>query len=248
VNREPADALASAEAHLTGRFGRPYVYVESCPSTQELLRPDVPEGAVAVADLQTSGRGRHGRAWEAAAGRALLCSIALRPPAERRAHELTLVGAVALSQAIEEATGARAEIKWPNDVLLESRKVAGILGELRDGLVVLGVGVNVNQTAADLPGSPRFPATSLRILSGHVHDRAALLGSLLGRLETAYDRWLGGGLATLREEIDRRDGLRGREIEVEGRRGVAVGIDDEGRLELEVGGERIAVGSGEVTV
>ena len=233
---------------LTGRFGRPYLYVESCPSTQDLLAQDAPEGAVAVADLQTAGRGRQGRTWEAPAGAALLCSIALRPPPGARVPELTLVGAVAVAQAVEEAAGAPVAIKWPNDVLLDGRKVAGILGELRDTLVVLGIGVNVNQTAADLPSAARTPAVSIRAVSGRTHDRAALLGSLLGRLETAYDRWLDGGLASLREEIAARDALRGREVEVEGRRGVAVGIDDEGRLELEVGGERIAVSSGEVTV
>ncbi len=233
---------------LTGRFGQPYLYVDSCPSTQDLLAEDAPEGAVAATDLQSSGRGRQGRTWEAPAGAALLCSIALRPPPGARVPELTLVGALAVAQAVEKAAGAPVAIKWPNDVLLDGRKVAGILGELRETLVVLGIGVNVNQTAADLPAAARTPAVSIRAVSGHTHDRAALLGSLLARLDTAYDRWLEGGLASLREEIERRDALRGREVEVEGRRGVAVGIDDEGRLALEAGGERIAVSSGEVTV
>ena len=234
---------------LTGRFGRPYLYVESCPSTQDLIAADAPEGAVATADLQGSGRGRHGRTWEAPAGSALLCSIALRPPRGAPAPELTLVGAVAVAQTIEQATGVRAEIKWPNDVLLDSRKVAGILGELREGLVVLGIGINVNQAAAELPPAARIPVTSLRIASGHLQDRAALLGSLLSYLEQAYDSWCAsGGLGgDLHDEIAQRDFLRGREVEVEGKRGIAAGIDEVGRLELDVDGDRIAVGSGEVT-
>lgn len=245
-----ADSIApdAVAQHLTGRFGRPYLYVESCPSTQDLLAADAPEGAVAATDLQRSGRGRHGRTWEAPAGSALLCSIALRPPAAARAPELTLVGAVAVARTVEEATGLKAEIKWPNDVLLESRKVAGVLGELRDGLVVLGVGINVNQAVVELPAAARIPATSLRVAAGHLHDRAVLLASLLLHLERAYDGWCLGGLGAVRAEIATRDFLRSRSVEVDGIRGVAAGIDDEGRLELDVGGSRVVVETGEVTV
>jgi BirA family biotin operon repressor/biotin-[acetyl-CoA-carboxylase] ligase len=235
------------EPLLGGRFGRPYLYEEECESTQLLLVGSSPEGAVAVCEVQTAGRGRLGRTWEAPPGTALLCSIALHPPAGRDAPELTLVGAVAAAEAVEGATGLSAQIKWPNDVMLSRRKVGGVLGELRDGVVTLGIGLNVNQTREQLPEDARTAAASLRTITGAAYDRAALLGSLLTRLERRYDEWRRGGLAEVFVEIGPRDFLRGRPVTVDGKSGVAVGIDREGRLELDVGhGERIAVESGEV--
>lgn len=239
-------AAAAVEPLLTGRFGRPYTHVASCKSTQALLGPSDPEGAVAVADEQTAGRGRHGRVWHAPAGTSLLCSIALRPPVDR-APQVTLVGAVAAARAIEGATGLAAQIKWPNDVMLNRRKVAGILGELRDGLVVLGIGINVNQALGELPPDARLSAGSLRSLTGTTYDRVPLLASLLRELETAYDAWSGGGLDALFEEIGPRDFLRGRPVSVDGGSGIAVAITRDGALEIETGhGERVTVTSGEV--
>jgi BirA family biotin operon repressor/biotin-[acetyl-CoA-carboxylase] ligase len=232
--------------HVRGRFGRPYTYVEEAESTQ-LLLDSAPEGAVAVTNLQTAGRGRHGRVWEAPAGTSLLCSIVLHPPAARDAPELTLVGAIAAAEAIEGATSLSAQIKWPNDVMLNRRKVCGVLGELRDGVVTLGIGINVNQTPDQLPPHAHTPAASLRTITGATYERAALLGSLLGRLERLYDQWRHGGLAEVFTEIGPRDFLRGRPVTVDGKAGVAVGIDRSGRLELEVGdGERVAIESGQV--
>ncbi len=144
-------SFEAVDRHLKGRFGRPYTYAAECESTQHLLADDAPEGAVAVTDHQTAGRGRHGRTWEAPQGTALLCSIVLHPPAERDAPELTLVGAIAAAEAVEGATGLAAQIKWPNDVMLSRRKVCGVLGELRDGVVTLGIGLNVNQTRDAAP-------------------------------------------------------------------------------------------------
>jgi BirA family biotin operon repressor/biotin-[acetyl-CoA-carboxylase] ligase len=187
-----ADSLApdDVEPLLRGRFGRPYRYVERCPSTQRLLGPDAPEGAVVVADEQTEGRGRLGRAWEAPAGTSLLLSLRLLPemPGDRL-PELTLVAAGALAESIRELTGLRPEIKHPNDVLLAGRKTAGVLAETVDGRVTLGIGVNVNQTADELPGTARLPPTSLRVETGREYDRAHLLAELLARLERCYDSW-----------------------------------------------------------
>lgn len=237
----------AVDRHVKGRFGRPYTYVESCESTQLLFEDGAPEGAVAACDEQTAGRGRYGRMWESPVGTALLCSIILHPPAELHAPELTLVGAIAAAEAVEGATGLTAQIKWPNDVMLNRRKVGGVLGELRDGVVTLGIGINVNQTREQLPVDSRTPPGSLRTITGSTFDRAALLGSMLFRLERIYDEWRHGGLAEVFVEIGPRDFLRGRAVSVDGKSGVAVGIDREGRLELDLGhGERVAVESGEV--
>jgi BirA family biotin operon repressor/biotin-[acetyl-CoA-carboxylase] ligase len=176
---------------LRGRLGRPYRFVESCPSTQRLLGADDPEGAVAVADAQTEGRGRLGRRWLAPAGTSLLVSILLRPVVEpARLPELSVVAGRACAEAIAEVAGLEPEVKFPNDVLLGGRKVAGILAEASEGRVVLGVGVNVTQGPGDLPANARTQPTSLAIETGRAVDRAELLVALLEHLERRYDEWL----------------------------------------------------------
>jgi len=173
---------------LRGRFGRPYTFVERCPSTQRLL-DGAPEGAVAVADEQTEGRGRLGRAWQAPAGTGLLFSIVLIPAVPPdRLPELSTVAGAAVAEAIEAEADLHATVKHPNDVLVGGRKVAGILAEAVEGRIVLGVGVNVSQTEAQLPTADP-PATSLA-LEGASVERAALLATILERLEAHYDRWI----------------------------------------------------------
>ena len=176
---------------LRGRFGQPYEHVGSTPSTQLLLAPDAPEGALVVAEEQTAGRGRLGRSWFAPAGTSLLCSLQLRPdtPTERL-PELTGVAARACADAIAALTGLEPALKFPNDVLVGGRKVAGILAEARDGRVVLGVGINVNLPADELPEDVDRPATSLLVETGRELDRAELLAELLEQLERRYDAWL----------------------------------------------------------
>ena len=175
---------------LRGRFGRPYRYEPIVESTQRLLAADAPEGALVVTDEQTQGRGRLGRRWEAPARTSLLFSLALRPrvPGDRL-PELSLVAGGAVAEAIADATALDVEVKFPNDVLVGGRKVAGILAEAREGLVVLGIGVNVNQRSDELPAATHLPPTSLRLAAGRELDRATLLVEILARLETAYDDW-----------------------------------------------------------
>jgi BirA family biotin operon repressor/biotin-[acetyl-CoA-carboxylase] ligase len=171
----------------------------------------------------------------------------LHPPAERHLPELSLVAALAAAEAVEAATGLSAQIKWPNDVMLNRRKVAGILSELTDGTVVTGIGLNVNQTREQLPLEAPTEPTSLRASTGTTYDRAALLGSLLFRLERMYDVWRHGGLADLYSELGPRDFLRGRRISVDGDPGTALLILRDGRLEIETeAGELRAIESGEV--
>jgi BirA family biotin operon repressor/biotin-[acetyl-CoA-carboxylase] ligase len=179
---------------LRGRLGRPYRFVERTASTQRLLGADDPEGAVTVADEQTEGRGRLGRQWLAPAGTSLLVSVLLRPDVEAaRLPELSLVAGRACAEAITEAAGLETEVKFPNDLLVRGRKVAGILAEASEGRVVLGIGVNVSQAAGELPAEPRTPATSLLLEIGRPVDRAELLVALLDHLERRYDEWLGAG-------------------------------------------------------
>ena len=176
---------------LRGTFGRNYRYVESASSTQLLLAPDVPEGAVVVAGEQTEGRGRLGRPWFAPAGTSLLFSIQLRPRiASARLPELTGVAAQACADALEAVAGLAPELKHPNDLLLRGRKVAGVLAEAREGRVVLGIGINVNVAEADLPTRVDRPATSLLLETGGEIDRAELLAEVLERLECRYVGWL----------------------------------------------------------
>jgi BirA family biotin operon repressor/biotin-[acetyl-CoA-carboxylase] ligase len=244
------DLLApeSVEPHLRGRFGKPYLYELECESTQLLLLGSgLPEGAVAATEHQTRGRGRLGRAWEDAPGASILASILLHPPAERHLPELSLVAALAAAETVETATELAAQIKWPNDVMLNRRKIAGILSELTDGTVVTGIGLNVNQTREQLPLDSTTEPTSLRATTGTTYDRAELLGSLLLRFERMYDVWRDGGLAALYPELGPRDFLRGRRVTVDGEPATAVMILRDGRLELETGSHQTrAIESGEV--
>lgn len=178
---------------LRGRFGTPYTYVERCESTQRLLADDAPEGAVAAADEQTAGRGRLGRDWVAPPRSSVLASIALHPPVPTaKLAELSLVAGRACAQALAEVAEVVPAVKWPNDVLIDGRKVAGILAEAREGRVVLGIGINVLQTADELPQRAQHPATSLLLETGRRIPRAELLAAVLDHLEREHDAWVDG--------------------------------------------------------
>ena len=157
------------------------------------------------------------------------------------------MAALAAAEMVEGAVALAAQIKWPNDVMLNRRKVAGILSELADGTVVVGIGVNINQTREQLPlDSPTEPA-SLRTATGTTYDRAVLLGSLLVRFERMYDVWRVEGLDGLYAGLGARDFLRGRRITVDGRPATASQILRDGRLEIETDGHVVeTIESGEV--
>jgi BirA family transcriptional regulator, biotin operon repressor / biotin---[acetyl-CoA-carboxylase] ligase len=194
-----ADSLApdAVRPLLSGRFGEIYRYEERCLSTQRLLQAEDPEGAVAVAEEQSEGRGRLGRSWHAPAGTSVLVSIALRPPVESaQLPELSLIAGGAVAEAIAGTTGLEPAIKFPNDVLLDGKKVAGILAESSNGRVVLGIGVNANQTAEQLPADAQTEPTSLRLELGRPVDRAHLLAAILLQVERAYDAWVTGTSAS----------------------------------------------------
>ena len=175
---------------LRGRLGKPYRYVESCPSTQRLLGEDDSEGTTVATDHQTEGRGRLGRSWEDAPGRAILMSVLLRPPAPTPLWpELSLVAGEAVAAALRAETGIDASLRHPNDVVIAGRKLAGVLPEASRGRVVLGIGVNVNQSSDELPAETVKPATSLLLELGRELERAPLLAAILRELEHGYDSW-----------------------------------------------------------
>jgi BirA family biotin operon repressor/biotin-[acetyl-CoA-carboxylase] ligase len=175
---------------LRGRFGQPYRFVEATPSTQRLLADDDPEGAVAATDHQTAGRGRLGRVWEDAPGRAILVSVLLRPPPPMPLWpELSLVAGESVARALRAETGVDASLRHPNDVVVAGRKLVGVLPEASTGRVVLGIGVNVNQEADELPAETVKPPTSLRLELGRTVERAPLLAAILLELELGYDAW-----------------------------------------------------------
>ena len=244
------DSLApeAVAPHLACGFGTPYVYEPECESTQLLLLGSgLPEGAVAATDHQTAGRGRMGRKWEAPPRTALLASVLLEPPEGRHLPELSLVAALAAAETVEVATNLAAQVKWPNDVMVNRRKVAGILSELSEGVVVVGIGLNVNQARDELPLDAPTPPASLRTLTGTAYDRAALLGSLLERLERMYDLWRADGLDALYDDLGARNFLHGRRVTVDGEQATAWRILRDGRLEIETdAGEARVVESGEV--
>ena len=200
---------------------------------KELASAGAPHGTLVTADEQTAGRGRQGRAWTAPPRSAVLMSLVIRDPVEM----LPLTAAVAICDALP----ADCAIKWPNDVWLDRRKLAGILVEARpqQGWAVLGVGLNVSTT--EFPAELREVATSLR-LAGVETDVETILGGLLGSL----DRWLGAPPAAVLEAWRERDAIRGERVRWASGEGTAVGIDDSGALVVEAGEGRITLEAGEI--
>ena len=205
----------------------------------DLLRRGGAEGQVLVAESQVAGRGRMGRSWVSAPGASLTFSVLLRPasvPASRRGW-LPLLTGVAVASALRDVSGVAAVLKWPNDVLAGSRKLAGILAEQSGEAVVIGIGVNVATTADALPVSPSgLPATSL-LLEGAAVSREALLAGILRELERRYtafrdDPSSGAGLLADYRALCATLG-RSVRVELPGGRtvsGVAEDIDADGRL------------------
>lgn len=210
------------EPLLRGRFGHPYLYRPVCASTQELVRGR-PEGTLAACEQQTAGRGRREREWVCPHGAGVLFSLALTPRTlPQRLAAFSLVAAEAVCQALHPA----ARVRWPNDVVVDGRKLAGVLLELRAGEMILGVGINANLAIAELPPQTRVPATSLLVLQGAPVDRPALLAEVIWELERRYLRFEQHGFEGLS-----RDELRGRQVTLRGgRSGRCEGVDGQGRL------------------
>jgi BirA family biotin operon repressor/biotin-[acetyl-CoA-carboxylase] ligase len=219
-----------------------------------------PEGACVVTDQQLQGRGRWGRSWTSAPGKALMFSLVLRPtemPADRLGLLTSAMG-VACAEAIGDVTSLAPTIKWPNDVNIRSRKVAGILFESQFtghqvAVVVAGVGVNTHWSLSEIPEELRDRATSLAVERDDPPPRGELLGAILDRFDALYlgirD---GSGVAALIARADEMSDLKGRPVEVtwpDGRvaGGVAGGLATSGGLNVQIEGQNQVVDVGEVT-
>jgi BirA family transcriptional regulator, biotin operon repressor / biotin---[acetyl-CoA-carboxylase] ligase len=219
-------------------LGRPHLHLRATTSTndraRELAQAGAPHGTLVTAAEQSSGRGRQGRTWSAPAGSALLMSLVLR--------DAPALLPLAAGVAVAEVAGPDARVKWPNDVLVDGRKVAGILAEGRpnEGWTVLGIGLNVALRVEDLP--PELHATA-----GTLGLAPTELEPTLARLLATLERVLALDTAALLDEYRARDALRGREVAWADGSGRAAGIDGAGRLVVELaGGGRTALGAGEV--
>lgn len=238
--------MTGAKARL---LGFPRVHHRTTDSTNErakaLAAAGAPHGTLVTAGEQTAGRGRQGRRWESPPGRALLASVLLRGLEDR--HELLpLAAAVAVCEACEAVAAVDCRIKWPNDVWIAGRKVAGILieGRPQERWAVVGVGVNVTTRADELPAGLRSAATSLTMAASD--DPAPAVDSLL---EALLDR-LGARLDDSAERVLRawrgRDALAGATLSWEGGRGIGAGVDDRGYLLVDTDEGRVTLGAGEV--
>ena len=234
-------------------LGGPLVHLDEIASTndrgRELALAGAPHGTVVIAERQTAGRGRQGRTWTAPGGRALTLSVLARMEASRM-ELLPLAVALAVCEACERATPVRCEVKWPNDVWIDARKVAGILIEARpqEEWAIVGIGLNVDTAPEDFPDELRETATSLRIATGAAVDREAVVGALFGRLAGWLDELGRPGRVTA--AFRERDVLYGKTVAWmrDSRRmsGEARGIDDDGALVVFTGDAEVHLDAGEV--
>lgn len=218
-------------------LGRPRLHLRATGSTndraRELAAQGAPHGALVTAAEQTAGRGRQGRVWTAPAGRALLCSLVLR--------EFDALLSLAAGVAVAQTAGSGAVIKWPNDVVLGGRKVAGILveGRPQEGWAVLGIGVNVAVAPDDFP-------PELRDRAGTLGRSPADVEPTLAALLAALEHWLAAPPAAVLHAVRERDALRGHPVRWATGSGVGAGIDDAGRLLVDTGSAVMALDAGEV--
>jgi BirA family transcriptional regulator, biotin operon repressor / biotin---[acetyl-CoA-carboxylase] ligase len=215
------------------------------------------EGLVVLADLQTAGKGRLGRRWESPAEVNLYLSILLRPDMPPwEVPRLTFLSAVAAARALQEVARLEVQVKWPNDLLVNGKKIAGLLNEMSaesDAVhhVVLGLGLNLNMTAAQFPPDLRYPATSVLLETGAEVSRLAVVVSLLEQFDRLYDEFLQHGMEPVRKAWQELFAMRGKTVRVESGQssvtGVVAGIDEDGALLLQLpSGELERVLSGDV--
>lgn len=270
LTESPADVLSASEIAsrlTTGWAGRNLYYLDTTGSTnndaKRLGETGEPHGTVVVADVQTAGKGRRGRSWQSLAGTALSFTLLLRPDfAPDKASMITLVMALSVAEAVEETVPAAAGIKWPNDIVVNKKKICGMLTEMTmtpemDEIqyVVVGAGINVNNAGIEeFQEEVRPTATSLRIETGQLVGRAKLLNRILMRFEENYGIFLETlDLSRLKEQYQKHlvnMGAQVRVLDPGGEyTGISEGIDNRGELiVVKENGEKIPVYAGEVSV
>lgn len=231
--------------HLHTRFiGRNMAYEDVIPSTNDLLKKmalqGAPDGTVCVAEEQSVGKGRLARGWFSPYGKGLWFSLLLKPTfLPQEAPKMTLLAAVAVVRAVRELCGVKAEIKWPNDILLEGRKLVGILTEMSAefghiNYLVVGIGINVCVPQSMVPEALRESAVSIDDVAEKTTDRVALLAKVLDHLETCYETVLKEGFGPILDEWRRYSVTLGRMVKVIAPdttyTGKAEDIDEEGAL------------------
>ncbi len=244
VERRALNVETVQERLATRYMGRNLIFQAETGSTNQDARnlavAGAPEGTLVVADYQNQGRGRFDRRWEAPAGSSLLMSLLFRPSlAPAQIQRLTMICGLALVEAIEAELGLRAGLKWPNDLVIEGKKAAGMLAETgltgnRLDFVVVGIGLNVNLDKAQLPAGLSSPAISLSEATGHFVERESLLCAILQAVERRYDG-VRAGCSPAAEWAARLVTL-GQQVRVSDRDetllGLAESVDDDGALWL----------------
>jgi BirA family biotin operon repressor/biotin-[acetyl-CoA-carboxylase] ligase len=241
------DLLTPAEIQMdlaTCRFGRSVHYFNRVTSTQDearhLAESGVEEGALVVAEAQTAGRGRRGRQWLSPEKTGIYLSLILKPELEPfNIAQIPIVAGIAVCEGISEITNLKPRIKWPNDVLLQGKKVAGILVEMsaepeRIHYLILGIGINVNTPSATFTGDLQQPAISLSEVAGGSVNRRRLLQALLAHFEVLYEEFKAAGFVAFRERLRRWDQTVESWVKITDSSGsysaYALDIDDNGAL------------------
>lgn len=245
------------------QIGRHFIHFDEIDSTnnyaKQIGNEGCPHGTVIAAEKQTLGRGRVGRAWQSDSNQGLWFSIVLRPELEpEKVQMVTLAASVAVIEGIYSSTGSTCGIKWPNDIILSNCKLGGILTELSAepghvNYVVVGIGINVNQTQCEFDQEIQTKATSLKMYTGHKVSRVKLLGSILSSFEEIYKLMLAGNTVEILERWSRYSVTLGREVKIVGREeeyiGTAQAVASDGKLIVKCKDGRITeVSAGEVQV
>ncbi|MCK1998090.1 biotin--[acetyl-CoA-carboxylase] ligase [Psychrobacillus psychrodurans] len=232
----------------TKQLGRTIDYYTTCESTQIIAADKAREaalhGTVVIAEEQTDGRGRLDRSWNSTANKGIWMSVIIRPAISPQfAAQFTLVSAVAITQAIQEVTNLTPEIKWPNDILINGKKVTGILTELQADMdivhsIIIGIGVNVNQELSAFEESIQKTATSLKIENGEEIDRSLLVAKILYYLEKYGELYVENGFKPIKILWESHNCTIGKRIRAttlqETLEGVALGITNDGVLEIKL--------------
>lgn len=251
--------LSGLKSRMMGREVYSYKTIGSTNETaRRMAESGAPEGTIILADRQTKGRGRLGRSWHSAAGLGLYFSLILRPriPIDR-VPALSLVAALSICRITDRVAGLNSRIKWPNDCLIGTRKMAGILVEVsaeldRLSYAVLGIGININHRKMDFPRELRSIATSIAIAAGQMIERVGFLQKLIYEFEKSYNNFTRYGLRFIGPELVERSTVIDQNITIRiGKKkisGRAVGLDQNGALRMLTDkGVRI-ISAGEVTL